>query len=149
MILLTLRNDKDGFTWEQGVSLFLHPYIYRFACKCGLVVVPDEIILELDKTLSNGFLEYLSYALEDCIKDLYEEPNLKMLNKYPSRFEKFFYRNKKYTVNYATSPQGRIVFCVWSVYSFLKKEIEESRSVTLTLGESSGLVGKVTNELMK
>ncbi len=134
MIQLTLSSNKNHFTWQPDVSMFLYSYIYRFTFKH--VVSPfDEIKLDLNNEMCNELIVYLETALEDSIGDLYKEPDLKMLNKHSSRFEKVIFKDKKYRLNCATSPTGRMIYSVYNVYNFLKKEMEKNEYISLILGK--------------
>ena len=133
MIQLKLSSNTDSFIWQPDVSTFLHSYIYRFVLKYKQCTY-DNIKIKLDVYLCHEAINYIKEALDDCIRDLYTDPDIKMLNKHPSRFEKIFANNIKYTINYTTSLAGRLIYSIYSVYTFLTKEIEKNEYIILELG---------------
>ena len=56
----------------------------------------------------------LEYIFEELMVECYKEPTQRQRTKHSTRFEKVFFKNKKYILNYVTDIVGIIGY--WLIY---------------------------------
>lgn len=113
--------EKEQILEEMEVN-YLYSYILRFEFKNNTGILKYKEVT-LSDILLKEFRECIFNALEELLKNCYNEPPLKRRQKHPTFFEKFVLSNKKYVVDYTTSVLGRLIYTLYVRLSFIDKVI--------------------------
>ena len=108
-------NDKKielhPIVWE-----YLYPYFLRFSIKHNIdwTIWKTKDVVYIPEDKKEELIFMLEYIFEELIAECYKEPTQRQRTKHSTRFEKVFFKNKKYILNYVTDIVGIIGY--WLIY---------------------------------
>src|SRR5690606_11836043 len=97
---------------EEVEIKYLFPYFLRFDY-IHQIEVSNEGTTILSGSHLIAFKVSLYKALSELLDECYEEPPIKRRQKHPTLFEKFYFKEKKYIVDYTTSIIGRLMYTLY------------------------------------
>ena len=130
---VNLEFDYEGkaYLLEEMERAFLFPYLLRFALSND-VDLEDEGRIELAGSLVDSLKSYLEQALSELLKDSYQAPSGRHRQKHYTQYQKFEFRDRRYTVNYTTSPIGRLMYLL----ALRVRLLDEGRTVAIVPTDS-------------
>lgn len=111
-----LSSKTENWNFESIENYYLFSYIFRFLNTNK--ITGDNI--SLNEYYNKKFLEVLELALNDLLKENYKKPEQKSIQKHPTRYERFVFKETKYIVDYTTSVLGRLIYTIYLRIKFIK-----------------------------
>ena len=89
---------------------YLYPYLLRFSIKHSIdwTIWDIKNVVYIPKDKKEELKMMLEYIFEELMAECYKEPTQRQRTKNSTRFEKVFFKNRKYTLNYVTDIVGII-----------------------------------------
>ncbi len=78
-----------------------------------------------------SLIKNVSKSLRMLLDAGYVEPASKEVQKWPTRFERIFFENKVYKVDYRRSEFGHVVFTIYALIDALKNAVENDENVSI------------------
>jgi hypothetical protein len=124
-LYISSKTKNDKWQIESRELCFLYSYLYRFCKKENIDLFNGDVLFEGEMLISLKGL--FDTALKEIISDTYTPPNEKEMSKHSTRFERFIYNGRKYTVNYTSSISGRLIYLLFIRTQFISEEIENEK----------------------
>ena len=124
--------SNDEYELESLEKEYLFSYFLRFDCINNTELSENNIKVELSDKMLGLFYECIYIAFQELLDDCYIEPSLKERQKHPTFFERFYYKDKKYTVNYTTSKIGLLIYVLHIRLTILKNAINSGDTLYIT-----------------
>lgn len=126
---IKLKSKMESWELEEIEVMFLYSYLFRFSKKNKIEILKNSKI-DLSGELLLDLKKDLTLALKELIIDCYDQPDLTKLQKHPTRFERFIFEGKKFTVDYTTSTLGRLIYTLYLRINFVNQIIENNGTLT-------------------
>ena len=87
-----------------------YPYLLRFSIKHSIdrTIWDTKNVVYIPEDKKEELKMILEYIFEELMAECYKEPTQRQRTKHSTRFEKVFFKNKKYILNYVTDIVGII-----------------------------------------
>lgn len=79
----------------------------------------DELVLENDK--KEDFIQLLRKMMTKLLIDFYMEPNQKKRSKYPGRYQKIYFNNHVYVLDYRTNVKDMALYNMYILLEEITK----------------------------
>lgn len=104
---------------------YLYPYLLRFSIKHNIdwTIWDTKNVVYIPEDKKEELKMILEYIFEELMAECYKEPTQRQRTKNSTRFEKVFFKNRKYTLNYVTDIVGIIGYNLMymiNILSFIK-----------------------------
>ena len=107
---------------------YLYPYLLRFSIKHNIdwTIWDTKNVVYIPEDKKEELKMMLEYIFEELMAECYKEPTQRQRTKNSTRFEKVFFKNRKYTLNYVTDIVGIIGYNLMymiNILSFIKAQL--------------------------
>ncbi len=115
---MLLKNSKHNFIIDNYTISFIYSYLMLFVLDKSIY---DMKTIVINNSILGDFHKSVSKALSDILTTTYKTPSLTEQQKHSSRFEKIYFDNKIYKINYTSSFSGRLAFGIFCLISFIEE----------------------------
>jgi hypothetical protein len=109
---MRIKLENKEIVLQDNWFKFLYPYLIRFCVKNQIDREWKNDIILVQSNKQQEFNHILMTALEDLLKDCYNEPSHKERSKYSSRYKKITLNNQEYVLNYRTDLVGILGYAI-------------------------------------
>ena len=104
--------------WE-----YLYPYFLRFAIKhnINMAIWDTKNMVYIPENKQEELISMLESVFEELMEECYKEPTQRQRTKHPSHFQKIFFKDKKYILNYSIGAVGVIGYRLFYIINEISR----------------------------